>query len=105
MFDEIRLGYCCILGYLKRLQEVQAPVCPFDLAAYRQKLILIEDKCQSLRKHNYLYRAGYGFIRRTGLNSWYIPKEGARCAGSTPITSLAPIKSSAPTQAFLSPQL
>lgn len=51
----------------------------FDLPAYRPKLILIEDKCQSLRKHRYLCRAGYRFIKRTGLNSWYIPKENARC--------------------------
>ncbi len=49
-----------------------------DLPAYRPKLILIEDKCQSLRKHRFLSRAGYRFIKRTGFNSWYIPKEDPR---------------------------
>jgi FkbM family methyltransferase len=51
----------------------------FDLPAYRPKLILMEDKCQSLRKHRYLSRAGYRLIKRTGFNNWYIPCEDARC--------------------------
>jgi len=49
------------------------------LPAYRPKLILMEDKCQSLRKHRYLSRAGYRLIKRTGFNNWYIPCEDARC--------------------------
>jgi FkbM family methyltransferase len=51
----------------------------FDLARYRPKLILIEDKCQSPRKHFYLRRAGYRFTRRTGFNNWYVPKEDPKC--------------------------
>ena len=51
----------------------------FDLPAYRPKLILMEDKFQSLRKHRYLSVAGYRLIKRTGFNNWYIPNEDARC--------------------------
>ncbi len=51
----------------------------FDIAQYRPKLILMEDKCQSPRKHFYLRRAGYRFMRRTGFNNWYVPKEDPRC--------------------------
>jgi len=38
-------------------------------------LILIEDWGRDLSIHSYLTKHGYKRIRRTGFNSWYIPKE------------------------------
>jgi FkbM family methyltransferase len=45
----------------------------FDLARWRPRLILIEDLVQNLRLHRYLTSRGYKWVRRTGLNGWYIP--------------------------------
>jgi FkbM family methyltransferase len=45
----------------------------FDLARWRPKLILIEDIVLNLRLHRYLASKGYKWIRRTGLNGWYVP--------------------------------
>ena len=49
----------------------------FDLARWRPRLLLIEDHVTSLATHNYLTRAGYRLIRRTGLNGWYVPQAEA----------------------------
>ena len=45
----------------------------FDLARYRPRLILIEDKLYHLSKHRYLTRQGYKLVKRTVLNNWYVP--------------------------------
>ena len=47
----------------------------FDLAAWRPRLLLIEDVVQDLRLHRYLTRRGYRWFRRTGINSWYVPAD------------------------------
>jgi FkbM family methyltransferase len=47
----------------------------FDIAHWRPRLILIEDVPADLRIHRYLRRRGYKWVRRTGLNSWYVPEQ------------------------------
>jgi FkbM family methyltransferase len=49
-----------------------------DLARWSPRLILIEDLLLHLRLHRYLTRNGYRWMRRTGINNWYVP-------ASTPI--------------------
>jgi len=44
-----------------------------DLGRWRPRLILVEDLAMNLRVHRYLRRHGYKWLRRTGLNSWYVP--------------------------------
>jgi FkbM family methyltransferase len=53
----------------------------FDIARWRPRLILIEDHVVSLAKHRLLTRAGYRLIRRTALNSWYVPRSSAGTIG------------------------
>ncbi len=43
------------------------------LAHWRPRLILIEDLAFSLRLHRLLRSRGYKWVRRTGLNGWYVP--------------------------------
>lgn len=50
----------------------------FDIERWRPRLVLIEDHVLDRRLHNHLVVRGYAWIRRTGLNSWYVP------AGSQP---------------------
>jgi hypothetical protein len=45
----------------------------FDLKRWRPRLILIEDLLLHLRLHRYLMRRGYRWLRRTGINNWYVP--------------------------------
>ncbi len=47
----------------------------FDLARWRPRLILIEDLVLNLRLHRYLTSHGYKWVRRTGLNGWYVPAD------------------------------
>jgi FkbM family methyltransferase len=49
----------------------------FDIARWRPRLILIEDHVTNLATHRFLKHAGYRLIRRTGLNSWYVPRSDA----------------------------
>jgi FkbM family methyltransferase len=74
------------------LVEVKAPV-PIDLLSidvesheievlngltltrWRPRLILIEDIVLNLRLHRVLQSRGYKWVRRTGLNGWYVPSE------------------------------
>lgn len=44
-----------------------------DLGRWRPRLILIEDLAMNLRVHRHLRSHGYKWVRRTGLNSWYVP--------------------------------
>jgi len=53
----------------------------FDLARWRPRLILIEDHVTNLATHRFLTRAGYRLIRRTGVNSWYVPQSEAPRVG------------------------
>jgi FkbM family methyltransferase len=45
----------------------------FDLARWRPRLILIEDLAHDLRIHRSLTSRGYKWVRRTGVNGWYVP--------------------------------
>ena len=47
----------------------------FDLAHWRPRLLLIEDVVQSLRLHRHIVARGYRWVRRTGINSWYVPAD------------------------------
>jgi len=53
----------------------------FDIARWRPGLILIEDHVTSLATHRFFSRTGYRLIRRTGLNSWYVPRSAAPRVG------------------------
>jgi hypothetical protein len=48
-----------------------------DLRRLQPRLVLIEDKARSLAVHREMVRAGYKRVRRTGLNSWYVPSTTA----------------------------
>jgi len=45
------------------------------LERWRPRLILIEDLALNLRIHRTLTARGYKWVRRTGLNSWYVPAD------------------------------
>ena len=47
----------------------------FDLGYWRPRLILIEDHVLSLELHRTLQTRGYKWVRRSGLNSWYVPAD------------------------------
>jgi len=49
----------------------------FTLSRWQPRLLLIEDHIASLDVHRYLTRHGYRWIRRTGLNGWYVPERSA----------------------------
>jgi FkbM family methyltransferase len=74
------------------LEEANAPV-PIDLLAidvesheievlkgvslerWQPRLIVIEDLAFNTRLHRHLRSRGYKWVRRTGLNGWYVPDE------------------------------
>jgi FkbM family methyltransferase len=58
----------------------------FDLARWRPRLLLVEDHVLTLDLHRLLQRRGYRWVRRTGLNGWYVPAETAMRIG--PVGSL-----------------
>lgn len=45
-----------------------------DLARYRPRLILLEDKHLYLTKHRHLRRNGYVLVQRVNRNCWYVPE-------------------------------
>jgi FkbM family methyltransferase len=47
----------------------------FDLERWRPRLILIEDHAIDLALHRRLTGRGYKWVRRTGLNGWYVPRD------------------------------
>ncbi len=53
----------------------------FDLARWRPRLMLIEDLAMNLRLHRALRARGYKWVRRTGLNGWYVPQTSPMDAG------------------------
>jgi FkbM family methyltransferase len=48
-----------------------------SLDRWRPRLILLEDHVMNLRAHRHLTANGYRWIRRSGLNSWYVPADDA----------------------------
>jgi FkbM family methyltransferase len=53
----------------------------FDLDNWRPRLILIEDHVPDLRLHRLLQQRGYKWVRRTGLNAWYVPADNPMRVG------------------------
>jgi FkbM family methyltransferase len=49
----------------------------FDLARWQPRLLLIEDHAKSLKLHRLIQQRGYKWVRRTGLNAWYVPADSA----------------------------
>jgi FkbM family methyltransferase len=49
----------------------------FDLERWRPRLLFVEDLAMSPRLHRYLVGRGYKWVRRTGLNAWYVPADAA----------------------------
>jgi FkbM family methyltransferase len=45
----------------------------FTFAKWQPRLIFIEDIVLNLRLHRLLQSRGYRWLRRTGINSWYVP--------------------------------
>jgi FkbM family methyltransferase len=45
----------------------------FSIARWRPRLLLIEDHAMNMSLHRLLVARGYKWVRRTGLNSWYVP--------------------------------
>jgi FkbM family methyltransferase len=50
----------------------------FDLTRWRPRLILLEDHVITTRVHRRMLSADYRWMRRTGLNGWYVPAEAAQ---------------------------
>lgn len=46
-----------------------------SFARFRPGLILLEDFADRLDKHRFMRARGYKRVRRTGNNSWYVPRE------------------------------
>jgi FkbM family methyltransferase len=46
-----------------------------DLSYWKPRLILIEDLAMDLSTNRYAKKRGYRWIRRTGLNDWYVPDD------------------------------
>jgi FkbM family methyltransferase len=49
----------------------------FTIEKWRPRLLIIEDIALDMSRHKYLQTHGYKWIRRTGINAWYVPKESA----------------------------
>jgi len=47
----------------------------FSLGHWKPQLVLLEDHVLNHEKHRHMKQNGYMLILRTGLNSWYVPKE------------------------------
>lgn len=47
----------------------------FSFSSWRPKLVLIEDHVTHLDKHRLMKHSAYQLLLRSGLNSWYVPKE------------------------------
>jgi len=47
----------------------------FSLSKWRPRLVLLEDHVLSHDKHHFMVSNAYQLIMRTGLNSWYVPRE------------------------------
>ncbi len=47
----------------------------FDLERWRPRLLVIEDLLLHTRLHRHLAQRGYRWIRRTGIDNWYVPAD------------------------------
>ena len=48
-----------------------------DFARWRPRLVLVEDLVLDLRLHRFMQSRAYRWVRRTDINSWYVPAEDA----------------------------
>lgn len=46
-----------------------------DLQRWRPRLLMVEDLLLHLQLHRYLITHGYRWLRRTGINNWYVPAD------------------------------
>ena len=53
----------------------------FTVSRWQPRLLLIEDTVHDLSLHRYIIAQGYRWIRRTGINSWYVPEAAAERVG------------------------
>jgi FkbM family methyltransferase len=53
----------------------------FDLARWQPRLLLIEDHAKHLKLHHLIQQRGYKWVRRTGLNAWYVPADSPMHVG------------------------
>jgi FkbM family methyltransferase len=51
------------------------------LTRWQPRLILIEDLALNLKLHRLLTSRGYKWVRRTGLNGWYVPADSPMTVG------------------------
>ena len=47
------------------------------LTTHRPRLLLVEDHLTGYRTHRWISRQGYRLVKRTGLNSWYVPADAS----------------------------
>jgi FkbM family methyltransferase len=59
----------------------------FDLQRHRPALLFVEDHLLNWETHLYLSRRGYGLVKRTQLNNWYVPA-GAPFNMTSPVERL-----------------
>jgi FkbM family methyltransferase len=48
-----------------------------DFARFRPRLVLVEDHVLNMRLHRFMRSRGYAWVRRTDINSWYVPADAA----------------------------
>ena len=48
-----------------------------DFARVRPRVVIIEDRLESLSRHRFMLQRGYSLVRRNGSNNWYLPSEDA----------------------------
>jgi len=53
----------------------------FDLERWRPRLLIVEDLLTHTRLHRHLARRSYRWIRRTGIDNWYVPAGKAESLG------------------------
>ena len=53
----------------------------FSLERWRPRLLVIEDLLTHTRLHRHLTGRGYRWIRRTGIDNWYVPAKAAAPLG------------------------
>jgi FkbM family methyltransferase len=46
----------------------------FDLRRHQPELVLLEDHLTGYATHRLMTRQGYRLVKRTGFNSWYVPR-------------------------------
>ncbi len=47
----------------------------FDINKWKPRLVILEDHVTHHKKHRWMSENNYQLILRTGLNSWYVPRE------------------------------